>query len=176
MKTFFFIVAFCATFTTVNAQFDTTTLKKTVYADFDSMISIFHRKDWLRYMDYLHPNLIELGGGKTALSEIISAQMEAANAEIMIFKPGKLLQLIKTETGYQGVIKSLMQMKLMGKIVSGTSYDLIMSDDGSKWNFTRIEDPQKLKRILPDVSPEIKLPKKGMQLDITLDEFLKTKP
>ena len=108
------------------------------------------------------------------MSELIATQMEAANAEVTIFKPGKLLQLIKTEIGYQGVIESLMQMKVMGNMVSGTSYDLITSDDGLKWNFTRIDEPQSLKKILPDVSPEIKLPKKGMQLGVTLEEFMKT--
>jgi len=174
VKTFIIIVAFCTTFISVNAQSDTTTLKKSVYTHLDSIISIFNRKDWLRLMDYMHPNLIEFGGGKTALSELIGAQMEAANAEIVVYKPGKLLQLIKTETGYQGVVESLMQMKVMGNMVSGTSYDLIMSDDGLKWSFTRIDEPQTLKKILPDVSPEIKLPKKGMQFGVTLDEFMKS--
>ena len=174
MKTIIIIVVFCTTFISANAQFDTTTLKKSVYANMDSMISIFHRKDWLRYMDYMHPNVIDFGGGKTALAELIGTQMEAIDAEIIALKPSQLLQLIKTANGYQGVVASLIQMKVMGNMVSGTSYDLIMSDDGLKWSFTRIDEPQTLKKILPDVSPEIKLPKKGMKLGVTLDEFMKT--
>ena len=174
MKTLIVALAFLISFTTGHAQIDTATLKKNVYARMDSMIILFKNKDWVRYSDFMHPKVVELVGGKDAFSEMLEGMMEEIEAEIVAFKPGKILQIIKTGNGYQGIVESFLQMNVRGGMASGSSYDVIMSEDGQQWNFTRIDDLEKLKQLLTDLSPELKFPRQSMVPGITLDDYMKT--
>jgi hypothetical protein len=100
--------------------------------------------------------------------------LEAAKFDV--FKNGRVLQIVKIKEQYQCVIESFMQMTLNGNVVSGSSYDLAFSADGDQWTFLRIDQsltPETIKLLVPDLSPDLKLPKSQFQPGKTLDEFIK---
>jgi len=97
-------------------------------------------------------------------------------ADVQIYKAGKILQLVKIKDQYQCIVESFLQMKMNGMTISGSSYDIATSADGVKWNFFRITETAtsaQIKEIFPDLSPEFKLPRAQMQRN-TLEEFMST--
>ena len=174
MKSILVLLSFFLATLSAQAQVDTASLKKKIYASLDSMIVHFDKKEWTKYVDYMHPKVLEMLGGKDAAAELIGTQMEALGAGGIIFKPGKVLQLVKTKDGYQGVIESFLQITMQGMTIAGSSYDVVNSTDGSKWYFTTIDNAETIKQMLPDLSADLKLPQKQMQPGITLEEFMKT--
>src|SRR4030095_6413403 len=96
--------------------------------------------------------------------------------DMQIYKTGKILQLLKIKGQYQCIVESFMQMKMNGTTISGSSYDVAISDDGVKWTFFRITEtatPAQIKEIFPDLSPEFKITRSQIQPK-TLEEFMTT--
>jgi hypothetical protein len=125
----------------------------------------------------MHPSVIEMIGGKEKFVTTLQQTMNALEAaKFDVFKNGRVLQIVKIKEQYQCVIESFMQMTLNGNVVSGSSYDLAFSADGDQWTFLRIDQsltPETIKLLVPDLSPDLKLPKSQFQPGKTLDEFIK---
>lgn len=159
------------------SQLDTLFLNKNIYTSEDSMIAIFKRKDWKTYADYMNPIVIEMLGGKDGFVKYLQEQMKILDeADVQIYKVGKILQLLKINGQYQCVVESFLQMKMNGITISGSSYDIATSVDGVKWNFFRITETAtsaQIKEIFPQLSPEFKLPRSKMEAK-TLEEFMTT--
>jgi hypothetical protein len=176
MKRNFLVFVMIISSFVVEAQFDTILLKKNVYASVDSMIAIFKRKDWNTYSTFMNPVLIEMMGGKDAFVLFLQEQMKVLeNANVQIYKSGRILQFLKTKDQYQCIVESFMQMKIDELIVSGSSYDIGNSNDGKIWTFFRITEtvtPAQIKELFPELSPEFKLPRSQMQPGKTLEEFI----
>lgn len=160
------------------AQFDTVMISKKASAGEDSLIAMFKRKDWNRYVSYMHPSVVEMIGGKENFVSTLQQTMKALEtAKFDVFKNGRVLQVIKENGEYQCVVESFMQMTLNGVMITGSSYDLAFSTDGESWTFLRIDQtltPETIKQLVPELSPDIKLPKSQFQQDKTLEEFMKT--
>lgn len=158
------------------AQIDSALLRKNIYVAEDSMISIFKRRDWNSYAGYMNPVLVEMMGGKEGFVQYFQEQMKVLEmAEIQVIKVGEILQLIKIKDQYQCVAESFLQMKLEETMVSGSSYDLGLSKDGITWTFLRITEDatqDQVRMFLPDLSPDIKLPRSQMKFGKTLEEFM----
>ena len=58
------------------------------------------------------------------------------SSEIQIYKMGKIFQLSKVANQYQCIVETFIQIKIKGKIASGTSYDIAASSDGNSWKET----------------------------------------
>jgi len=177
MKTYLFVIFLAFAFQS-SAQFDTAAVSKKASVGEDSLIAIFNRKDWVSYANYMHPSLIKITGGKEKFVTILEQAMKALDgAQFDAFKNGRVLQIIKTNGQYQGVIESFMQMRFSGILMSGSSYDLAFSNDGDSWTFMRIDQkqtPETIKQLIPELSPDLKLPRSQLQQGKTLDEFMKT--
>jgi len=159
------------------SQLDTLLLTKNIYACEDSMIALFKRKDWKTYADYMNPKVIEMMGGKDGFVKYLKEQMRVLDeVDMQVYKTGKILQLVKINDQYQCIAESFMQMKMRGMTISGSSYDIAISDDGLKWTFFRITETAttaQIKEIFPGLSPDFKLPRAQMEPK-TLDEFMTT--
>lgn len=178
MKRYLFVIVLFSLVAQSHAQFDTLSISKRASVSEDSLIALFKRKDWHNYANYMHPSVIEMMGGKdkfvTALHQTMTA-LESAKFDA--FKIGRVLQIVKANNQYQCVIESFMQMTLNGTVIAGSSYDIAFSADGDKWTFLRIDQsltPETIKLLVPDVSPDLKLPKSQFQPGKTLEEFMKT--
>ena len=161
-----------------SAQFDTLLISKKAHVAEDSLIALFKRKDWNNYVNYMHPSVVEMIGGKEKFVSILQQSMKALeSAKFDAFKNGRVLQITRANGQYQCVIESFMQMTLNGVIISGSSYDLAFSKDGESWFFLRIDQsltPETIKQLVPELSPDLKLPKSQFQEGKTLEEFMKT--
>lgn len=158
------------------AQFDTLSIRKNALAGEDSLIALFKKKDWASYANYMYPGLIKMFGNKEKFVSFLEQTMNGlANAEIEIFKNGNVLQLLKVSNGYQSINETFMQMKYNGILISGSSYDVGFSEDGVHWTYFRINEratADQINQIIPELSPELKLPKPQMQSGKTLEEFM----
>lgn len=119
------------------AQIDTSSLTKNIYAAENSMVAITKRKDWNGYAEYMHPVVIRMSGGKEGFIKILKSQSEILDS-VQLYKVGKIFQLSKTGQHYQCIVEDFIQMKINGEIASGSSYDIAISEDGIKWTFFRI--------------------------------------
>lgn len=160
------------------AQFDTALISKKASAGEDSLIALFKRKDWNKYVSYMHPSVIEMVGGKESFVSTLQQSVKALeSAKFDTFKNGRVLQMVKANGQYQCVVESFMQMTLNGVIISVSSYDLAFSTDGERWTFLRIDQtltPETIKQLVPELSPDLKLPKSQFAQGKTLEEFMKT--
>ena len=177
MRRFSIILLLLISFSPIKAQIDTAVLKKNIHANMDSMLVLFKNKEWEKYADFMHPAIVKMVGGKKAFGEFLTAQMASlGDAQFDVFRQGQVLQLLKSGEEYQGIMESFMQMQITGKLISGSSYDIVTSTDGINWNFTRIDEAgvETFKMIIPGLSDQLKLPKNQMIPGKTLEEFLKT--
>ena len=178
MKYYLLSVILIATTLQSGAQFDTALVSKKASAGEDSLIALFKRKDWNKYVSYMHPSVVEMVGGKENFVTTLQQTMkELESAKFEAFKSGRVLQITKANGQYQCVVESFMQMTLNGVMISGSSYDLAFSTDGEKWTFLRIDQsltPETIKQLVPELSPDLKLPKSQFEQGKSLEEFMKT--
>ena len=78
MKLSITLFAFLLIFNVGHAQLDTATFRKNLYANMDSMMVYFKTNKWDKYVEYMHPALMEKSGGKDSLANLIGKQMEAS--------------------------------------------------------------------------------------------------
>jgi hypothetical protein len=159
--------------TTSSAQEDYT-VRKNIFDSMDSMILLFNQRNWDSYANYMLPALVDTIGGKKAFVEFLSEQMSQFDSmQVSVYKKGKILQVVKTPSGYQCVTESFMQMTANGLTFSGSSYDIGVSADGIKWYFLRIEERSSmLTALIPDLDPALKLPASQFE-NKPIEEFLK---
>lgn len=178
MKHFFLVLFVIICGFEGKTQIDTLLLSKNIYAAEDSMIALFKRRDWKTYANYMNPVVITIAGGKEGFVQILQQQMKILdNADMQIYKVGKILQLLKLKDQYQCIVESFIQMKINETVVSGSSYDIAISGDGDTWTFFRISETvttAQIRQILPDLSPDFKFPRSQMQPGKTLEEFMST--
>ena len=156
------------------AQIDTSSLKKNIYAAEDSMVAISKRKDWSAYAHYMHPVVIEMSGGKEGFIQILESQSEILDS-VQFYKVGKIFQLSKTANQYQCIVEAFIQMKINGQVAAGSSYDIAISEDGKGWMFFRIPPTVtsgQIKELLPGLNPDFKFPRSKTEVGKTLDEFM----
>lgn len=177
MKRYLLSLVLIAAILQSKAQFDTVLITKKASAGEDSLIALFKRKDWNKYVDYMHPSVVEMVGGKESFVTTLQQTMKALeSAKFEAFKNGRVLQITKANGQYQCVVESFIQMTLNGVTISGSSYDLAFSIDGEKWTFLRIDQtltPETIKQLVPELSPDLKLPKSQFEQGKSLEEFMK---
>lgn len=174
MKRYFIFTIIIGFNLDAQAQIDTSSLKRNIYAAEDSMVAISKRKDWNAYADYMHPVVIELSGGKEAFIQILESQSEILDS-VQMYKSGMIFQLSKTGNQYQCIVEAFIQMKIDGQVASGSSYDIAISEDGKRWTFFRIPPTatsRQIKELLPGLNPELKFPRSQTEAGKTLDEFM----
>jgi hypothetical protein len=163
-------------FLEAKTQLDSASLRQNIYVAEDSMFSILKRGDWKAYAGYMHPVIIEMSGGKEKFVQTLSGLDVLKQVSFDVYKPGKILQLVKTDKEYQAIVETFMQMQVNGTMVSGSSYDVAVSSDGKKWTLFRLEEkytPAMIRETVPGLSPDLKFPKSQMVGD-SLEKFLLT--
>lgn len=174
----FLLVVFALLFSLdIDAQIDTSALTKKIYIAEDSMMALFKRKDWIKYADYMNPVIIKLMGGKEQFIKTMQGLKVLEEADVQVYKKGKILELAKMENEYQCIVETFMQMQVAGTVFSGSSYDIGVSADGKTWTFFRIEEtisPDQIRQLLPNLNPKFKLPKAQQAMGKSLEEFMPT--
>ena len=122
------------------------------------------KNDFTTFSKYMHPNIVAYAGGK----ENMKTKMDSAYAAMKLFgvsfkrywigSPGKI---IKYKDQLQAVLPEMTIMKTpLGELTAETSVIVISMDKGKNWYFidTNVYQIDKVKNILPDLSPELVIP------------------
>lgn len=177
MKRTFVILAILLSIT-AEAQFDTLAVHQQIRGSVDSMITAFRNGNWHTMASYTNEKLVGFMGGTEAYARLVDSTLGRImkDGSLDEYQAGKILQVVKTPGGYQCIVESFLQMTMNGTTVTGCSYNLGTSPNGTDWRFLRLEEdsPYDIKDFVPDLSPQLKLPSDQMALGVTLEEFKKT--
>ena len=126
--------------------------------------SALMKNDFETFVKYMHPNVIAYAGGK----EKMKAKMDSAYAAAKLFglsfkrysigSPG---EIVSYKDQLQTVLPEITTIKTpMGELTVETSVIVISPDGGKNWWFidTNVYKVDKLKSILPDISPNLVIP------------------
>jgi len=126
--------------------------------------SALMKNDFETFVKYMHPNVIAYAGGK----EKMKAKMDSAYAAAKLFglsfkrysigSPG---EIVSYKDQLQTVLPEITTIKTpMGELTVETSMIVISPDGGKNWWFidTNVYKVDKLKGILPDISPSLVIP------------------
>lgn len=122
------------------------------------------KNDFATFIKYMHPNIIAYAGGK----EKMKAKMDSAYAAAKLFgvsfkrysigSPG---EIVSYKDQLQTVLPEITTIKTpLGELTVETSMIVISPDSGKNWWFidTNVYKVDKLKSVLPDISPELIIP------------------
>lgn len=148
---------------TGDAQFDTSFAKKNINRCADSLVKGFRTKNWELFALYSNPAIIGTMGGKESFISFVSQTFSTIPAEAWkMYKPGKIIQLVKTPYDLQSVSELHSVVEWEGKRVTATSFLVGQSwDGGLNWTFFDSQsDSNAVNSIKPDISPDLKIPAK----------------
>src|SRR5687768_1287896 len=139
-------------------------LSVTIKAQAMDMATAFMKNDFTTFSKYMHPDIISFAGGK----ENMKTKMDSAYAAIKLFgikftrywigNPG---EIIKYKNQLQAVLPQSTSVKTpLGEFTAETFWVVISRDKGKNWYFidTNVYKADKLKNILPDISPKLIIP------------------
>lgn len=129
-----------------------------------NMVNALIKKDFPAFLKYMHPNIIKMAGGKEKLLQrmdtvnVMASQFGASIKKIVIGNPGNIINY-----------KNQLQVTLpqSSELTSGfgsfsleTTLIAISSDGGKNWQFidTSVYNVKEVKKAMPDISPELKIP------------------
>ncbi|TCJ17851.1 hypothetical protein EPD60_06610 [Flaviaesturariibacter flavus] len=124
----------------------------------------FMKNDFNGFVKYMHPNIIGFAGGQ----EKMKTRMDSAYTMMQRFGVSFKKYLIGTPSAivsYKNQLQSVLPVSTvmktpMGDLSVETAMIVISNDGGKSWWFidTNVYRADKLKSILPDLSPDIVLP------------------
>jgi len=150
------------------AQFDTSFAKKRVSRCADSLIDGFKTRNWEQFARYSNPAMIGTMGGKQAFITYIAQTFSSIpDSAWKLYKPGTVLQIVKTATELQAVIELHSVIEWEGRRISATSFLIGQSWDGGMfWTFFDSQSDRNAARtIKPDLSPDIIIPEKVEKIE-----------
>jgi hypothetical protein len=164
MKKFVFLLLLTAVFSgTLHAQVDTARIKENALKSAVEMSEAFIGGQYDKFIDYMHPDLVKLMGGRDTL-KLIFAQSSSQGIEVKKTDIGKPTCIVFADSSIQCVLpqKQLTHMfggdyETSGSLV-GLSYN-----KGETWYFINATsaDIANVKKYLPDLSDELKLDPPG---------------
>lgn len=129
-----------------------------------NMGTAFMKNDFNSFVKFMHPNIVAFAGGK----ERMKLKMDSAYMAIKQFgvrfkrywigTPG---EIVKYKDQLQAVLpQTTTLITPFGELTAETSMIVISNDKGKNWWFvdTNVYKADKLKNILPDLSPKLVIP------------------
>ena len=139
-------------------------LSTTIKVQAMDMGSAFMKNDFATFSKYMHPSIISFAGGREKMkSKMDSAATTMKNFGITfkrywIGSPG---EIINYKDQLQSVLPISTTIKTpLGELIAETSMIVISTDNGKNWYFidTNVYKVDKLKNVLPDISPKLIIP------------------
>ena len=139
-------------------------LSTTIKVQAMDMATALMKNDFTTFSKYMHPNIVSYAGGK----EKMKSKMDSAYAAMKLFgvsfkrywigDPG---EIVSYNNQLQAVLPESTVIKTpLGELTAETSMIVISMDKGKSWYFidTNVYKADKLKTILPDISPKLIIP------------------
>ena len=144
-----------------NAQQNLATTIKVQAMD---MGSAFMKNDFERFSKYMHPNIVAFAGGKEKMKAVMDSAYNAMKLFGVTFKRywiGTPSEIIAYKDQLQAVLPQSTTLQTpLGELSAETHWIVISLDKGRNWYFidTNAYKGDKLKNILPDLSPNLVIP------------------
>ena len=158
--TFILTVIFCSRTLTLDAQ----NLQSSIKAQAMEMANALVSRDYKAFVQHMHPSIVAFAGGPQKLignmdsAGTVMKQFGIVFKKIFIGNPG---QVIQYKDQLQCVVPQSTDMQSsFGEMHAETSLVAISKDQGKTWYFidTNVYQADKLKSILPDLSPNLQIP------------------
>jgi len=139
-------------------------LSTTIKVQAMDMGSALMKNDFETFIKYMHPNVITFAGGKEKMKSKMDSAYAAAKLFGVSFKRysiGSPGEIVSYKNQLQAVLPEITTIKSpLGDLTVETSMIVISADGGKNWWFidTNVYKVDKLKSILPDISPDIVIP------------------
>ena len=139
-------------------------LSATIKVQAMDMASALMKNDFVTFSKYIHPNIVAFAGGKEKMRNKMDSASKAMREFGVSFKrywigdPG---EIVNYKDQLQAVLPESTTMKTpLGELTAETSVIVISTDHGKNWYFidTNVYRVDKLKGILPDLSPKLVIP------------------
>jgi len=139
-------------------------LSTTIKVQAMDMGSALMKNDFATFVKYMHPNIIAYAGGKEQMKTKMDSAYSAMKLFGVVFKRysiGSPGEIITYKDQLQAVLPEITTIKTpLGELTVETSMIVISPDSGKNWWFidTNVYKVDKLKGILPDISPKLVIP------------------
>lgn len=139
-------------------------LSTTIKVQAMDMGDAFIKNDFNTFVKYMHPNIVAFAGGKVEMkSKMDSAyqMMKQFNVKFKRYWIGSPGEVVKYKNQLQAVLPQVTTMITpLGELTAETSMIVISNDNGKNWWFidTNVYKADKLKNILPHLSPALVIP------------------
>lgn len=177
MKTFFSVLVICFFNLALSAQSDTSQLAPVIRDAANKMLQSFKNKDFLGFVKYNNANLVQMMGGENQFSTYLQDEMKALKGvEFSEMKAGTVLQVVTSTQPMQCLVEQFSEITVNGNPVSSVSHLIgVSSDAGKTWKFADANTGtvEEIKSIIPDLSPNLKIPRKKQQTGVHLAVLLK---
>ena len=163
LKRFFISAIIVFSLQSSHAQFDTVFAKTNIRLCADSMTTGFKTKNWDLYTRYVYPAMIGSMGGKAAMITFLDSSFAwVSKTAWKEYRPGKILQVIKTAGDLQAVIELKSILEWQGQRITTITHMIGESWDGGLfWTFFDSEgDVTIAKMIKQDLSDQLIIPRK----------------
>jgi hypothetical protein len=159
------------------SQTDSASLIPGIKAAADSMTTAFRNKDFHTFAHFNNIRLMDMLGGESGFVEFMEKQMALLkDVSFTEMKPGRIIRVLAYSGTHQCIIEQLSEIKMEGLVVSSISHLVGLSPDGGKsWRFADANNGTKeeFAGIMPELSPDLIIPKKKQEMGKTLPELLK---
>lgn len=145
-----------------NPQATPEAIQKTAQACADALL----KGDYAAFVQYTHPKIIEMAGGRDKMIAMIKSGMDAIKSEGMTITAYKIeppAETIPAGDDLTAIVPTLLQMSSPTQKITQKSYLLaISSDNGKHWTFVDGAglNQSVIQSIIPNSPKELKLPEK----------------
>ena len=143
----------------LNAQIDTTKVLDIAFQKMNLISKATIEGDYEKVIDYTHPKIVEMTGGRENLLTTIK-QIFEGDLKIESYKSEIPEELIITDSTYQCAIKSRMDLNISGNTYYIIGYTIGVSyDTGESWTFISVSGNtlEGLKPYFPELSNDLKV-------------------
>lgn len=129
-----------------------------------NMANALIKNDFNAFVLYMHPSIIAFAGGKEQMKAKMDSgysAMKRFNVRFKRYWIGDPGEIVSYKNQLQAVLpQSTTLITPMGELTAETSMIVISNDKGKNWWFidTNVYKLDKLKNILPDLSPKLVIP------------------
>ena len=117
------------------------------------------------FLQFMHPSMVKLAGGKAQLSVITDSALtvfEQFGGKISKINYGNPSEVVEYKKTMQSVLpQSTFLTSPLGDVELSSSLIAISTDKGANWTFidTNLFGIDKIKSVMPDISPLLVIPK-----------------
>lgn len=135
-----------------------------ILASAEKNAQAFKEKNYSNLVEYMHPNIISMGGGKDLMASVVESQLNAfaeQNIEVTNITFGSPADIVKAGEELHCIVSQNTEMSMNGQTFSQDTNLLAASlDNGETWKFIDLAqyDKESLKIFIPNFNDSLVIP------------------